>query len=125
MQEIAVARGLHLSLKTLGPFYRITCRDGAQAAGTRLAHCTTIVTSLERGIGRCTLRLQQLCMPRSNVAGSCSFPSVHGDFPGWSQINQASTNSVKPCPACKHTCGANARIVAILLQVALKGASWV
>lgn len=28
VQEIATARGLHLSLKTLGPFYRITCRDG-------------------------------------------------------------------------------------------------
>lgn len=28
MQEIAAARGLHLALKTLGPFYRITCRDG-------------------------------------------------------------------------------------------------
>lgn len=29
MQEIAAARGMHLALKTLGPFYRITCRDGA------------------------------------------------------------------------------------------------
>jgi hypothetical protein len=29
MQEIAAARGMHLDLKTLGPFYRITCRDGA------------------------------------------------------------------------------------------------
>lgn len=30
MQEIAAARGMHLALKTLGPFYRITCRDGKQ-----------------------------------------------------------------------------------------------
>jgi hypothetical protein len=29
VQQIAAARGLHLSLKTLGPGYRIVCRDGA------------------------------------------------------------------------------------------------
>lgn len=28
VQQIAEARGLHISLKNLGPFYRIVCRDG-------------------------------------------------------------------------------------------------
>jgi hypothetical protein len=36
VQEIAAARGLHISLKTLGPFYRITCRDGETRCG---CHC--------------------------------------------------------------------------------------
>jgi hypothetical protein len=28
VKAVAAARGLHLDLKNLGPFYRITCRDG-------------------------------------------------------------------------------------------------
>lgn len=28
VQQIAAARGLHVSLRTLGPAYRIVCRDG-------------------------------------------------------------------------------------------------
>ncbi|KAF8073148.1 ASPSCR1 [Scenedesmus sp. PABB004] len=54
VQAIAAARGLHLSLKTLGPFYRITLRDGGAAGrvlGTTdgfvapafgLMHCDTL-----------------------------------------------------------------------------------
>lgn len=41
MQEIATARGMTLTLKTLGPFYRITCRDGKQPHVSMTVHCLT------------------------------------------------------------------------------------
>jgi hypothetical protein len=41
MQEIATARGMTLTLKTLGPFYRITCRDGKQPHVSITVHCLT------------------------------------------------------------------------------------
>ncbi|KAF6257929.1 hypothetical protein COO60DRAFT_1168838 [Scenedesmus sp. NREL 46B-D3] len=54
VQQIAAARGLHMSLKTLGPGYRITCRDGGEngpilgatagfvAPAFGLMHCDTL-----------------------------------------------------------------------------------
>jgi hypothetical protein len=38
VQRIAAARGLHMSLRTLGPLYRITCRDGELWRGPSAAH---------------------------------------------------------------------------------------
>lgn len=37
VQQIAAARGLHISLKTLGPAFRIVCRDGTLIE--HLVHC--------------------------------------------------------------------------------------
>lgn len=48
MQEIAASRGMHLALKTLGPFYRITCRDGAQGVA-RLLVCAGCGTAALAG----------------------------------------------------------------------------
>lgn len=48
LQDIAAARGFNLSLKTLGPFYRITCRDGKhqqRQGAASLAHQTCISSS--------------------------------------------------------------------------------
>lgn len=38
VQQIAAARGLHISLKTLGPGYRIVCRDGELNSSSTLSH---------------------------------------------------------------------------------------
>lgn len=44
VQQIAAARGLHISLKTLGPGYRIVCRDGEarKHAPTAIVSCTRL-----------------------------------------------------------------------------------